>query len=157
MTTTSTHLPSLEDTAKFIGELLGAKVTAAECPGLAADSVATFADYSDDDNTTQHFIACDISSAAILGAALTGVPPSVVEETVSDGTLPDNLEENFQEVLNISTNLFPQSNQCRIALDKISQSAAAIERFESSIETPQIHMTIDVPRYGVGVIVIGAS
>lgn len=157
MTTSTTNLPSLEDTGKFIGELLGAKVSCTECSNFDAASVAIFADYSDDDSATQHFVACDISSAAILGAALTGVPPSVVEETVSDGSLPENLEENFQEVLNISTNLFPQSNQHRIALDEITKDSAAIERFKSCLDIPQTRMTIDVPRYGVGVLVIGAS
>jgi hypothetical protein len=155
--TTTTHLPLIDDCAKFLGDLLGAKVTATECSDLDTDSLVVFADYTDDNNATRHFFACDLSTAAILGAALTGVPPSLVTETIAEGTLPDNLEENLREVLNISVNLFPQSDQHRIVLEKMVNGPDAVKDYTACEGTPEMRMKIEVPRYGEGVLIIGAT
>jgi hypothetical protein len=151
------HLPQIDDTAKFIGDLLGSQVKGTECTDFDADKVVVFAEYTDDDDATNHFVACDITAGAILGAALTGVPPSLVEETVADGSMPENLLENLQEVLNISVNVFPQSEKHRIALDSTTTGDQAVEKYKANGETPKVCMTLDVPRYGSGVLVIGAS
>lgn len=151
------HLPKIDDTAKFIGDLLGSQVKATECTDFDSAKVVVFADYSDDNDATQHFIACDISAGAILGAALTGVPPSLVGETEAAGSLPENLMENLLEVLNISTNIFPQSESLRIALKSTVSGSQAVDQYKTNEETPKVCMTFEVPRYGSGVLVIGAT
>lgn len=155
--TSTANLPQIEETAKFLADLLGSAVKASECTDFAADKVVALGNYTDHDNTTQQFVACDIAAAAILGAALTGVPPAMVKETVSAGTVPENLLENLQEVMNIAANLFPQSEKQRIVLEEVFADAKAAESFSACEDTPKICMTIEVPRYGEGVVVIGAT
>lgn len=155
--TATANLPQIEETAKFFADLIGSNVTATECTDFGADKVVVFGDYTDDDNTTRQFIACDIAAAAILGASLTGVPPTMVKETVSAGSVPENLLDNLQEVLNISANIFPQSEKHRIALKEVVSDAKAVESFTACEETPKVSMTIEVPRYGTGVVTIGAT
>lgn len=155
--TATANLPQIEQTAKFLADLLGSEVTASECTDFDSGKVVAFGDFTDDDNATRQFVACDISAAAILGAALTGVPPTMVKETVSAGSVPENLMENLQEVLNISANIFPQSEKHRIALKEVFSDAAAVENFNACEDTPKVCMTIDVPKYGTGVVAVGAS
>jgi hypothetical protein len=151
-----THLPGLEETAEFFGELLGIELAATECTDFDASNVVVFAEFTDNDQATQHFICCDLPAAAFLGAALTSFPPSHVTEAVSEGELPENLLDNVKEILNISVNLFPQSQQHRIVIDNVVTEAAS-EAYVARESIPEIKIQLTSDKYGTGVMIIGAT
>ena len=155
--TQTQHLPSIGETAQFFSSLFGAGATIEADREFNRDSLHVFASYTDDNDATQHFVACDLSAAAVMGAALTAFPPAFVREAEGSGSLPENLLLNLQEVLNISANLFPQSRDHRIVLDEVSIAGEARDRYNSKGEIPETHWKVTVPRYGEGTLVIGAT
>jgi len=156
VTTQTSHLPAIDDIEAFFSNLLGTDVSVTPCEDLNDSDITIFGDYTDSDNATHHFVACDIEGAAVLTAALTGFPASVVEEAVASGELPDNLFENLQEILNIAVNLFPQSRNHRIVIDEIIRGADAVAKYEACSGTPEIRFNVSL-RQGGGKLIIGAS
>lgn len=153
----TSNLPKIDDITEFLSSLCAGDVAATVASDLVESELAILADYTDDDNTTRQFIACDISAAAILGAALTSVPPAMAEESIASKELADNIYASLEEVLNIAANIFPESREHRIVIEKISKGEDAIAEYKNCSETPQVQLSIDVPRYGKGIIVIGAT
>lgn len=153
----TSNLPEIDDITEFLSSLCAGDVVASVTSDLKDEDVMVFADYADDDNTTRQFIACDINSAAILGAALTSVPPAMAEESIESKELAENIFASLEEVLNIAANVFPQSREHRIVIEKISQGDEATAEFQKCKETPQLQLNIEVPRYGKGTFVIGTT
>ncbi|MSP25833.1 MAG: hypothetical protein EXR75_11865 [Myxococcales bacterium] len=102
--------PLPDDIARLIGELLGRAVTgrAALTPYPEARA-AVFALYADKDGGFGAAIACDLATGAMLGAALSMVPPARVAEAVACGELDLTMIENVREVLNVGSGLFNYS------------------------------------------------
>lgn len=154
--TQTTHLPGVRETIDFFSNLMGLDITGREIPALESQ-VIVLADYSDENDETNHFIACDLQLAAILGACLKGFPPERVKADVSTNTLSEDLAANVAEILNISVNLFPQSRFFSIALDRISGGDEAAQQYEAWTAIPRTYLELEVPRYGSGTMAIGAT
>lgn len=152
----SINLPQPRETRNFLSDLLGVDVKVEDCSDKL-DPPSVLADYTDANNETRHFIACDNAGAAILGAALTVMPVGVTQEAIQSGELSETLLGNLEEVLNVAVNLFPQSSSHRIVIDKLYTGEEATAEYEKCSEIPQMHIAFTLPRYGSGKITIGAS
>lgn len=153
----TSNLPEIDDITEFLSSLCAGDVAADVANDLDENELMIFANYTDDDNATRQFIACDINAAAILGAALTSVPPAMAEESIASKELAENIYASLEEVLNIAANIFPESREHRIAIEKISQGDEAVAEFKKCGDVPRVQLNIEVPRYGKGKVVIGAT
>ena len=142
MTTISDSV-NADEIAGFLTGLYGLQVSVAADPGASCDVPGGMASYVDAVGTEKGRILCDLSAAAILGAALTQVPMGVVEEAISAGELPDNLAENVREVLNIAVSLLPGSHHARLVLDTVTTEFADVPSCDGAAA-----LSVDVQRYG---------
>lgn len=108
----SRTLPDPGETAGLLGDLLDRKVEIV--PGEAALDLQggpiVVALYQNDSGETEGAMACSLSAAAGLGAALSMVPPARVEEQIASGQLDEAFVENFHEVCNIMVRLWNPSS-----------------------------------------------
>ena len=152
-----TKLPEIEEAGKFLSSLMGLEIAANACENFDDKDLAVFAQFQNDGKESRHFIACDLAASAMLGAALTGFPPGVAKEANDSGSLPENLLENLKEVLNIAVNLFPQSRNHRISLEKVLTESESSAEFGSCKDVPQVAIDIELPKYGAGTIIVGSE
>lgn len=75
-------------------------------PVVPGRDPAVVAVYVTDRLGTGAAVACDLPLAAYAGAALGLVPLPRAEEAIAAGTLPEDLAENFAEVVNILASVF---------------------------------------------------
>lgn len=78
-------------------------------PVVPGRDFATVAVYVTDKLATGAAVACDLPLAAYAGAALGLVPLPRAEEAITLGVLPDDLAENFYEVVNIMASVFNEN------------------------------------------------
>ena len=135
-----------DEAATFFTGLFGLKVTASVDPALELSNVGGLATYVDDAGEIRGRILCDLQGAAILGAALTQIPMGRVDDAVRSGEMPDNLQENLSEVLNIAVNLLPGHISQRLVLRDVNfqPAEADLEAAKASASGLQL----DVQRYG---------
>ncbi len=86
--------------------LTGRDVEVGRAHPVVARDPAVVAVYVTDRLATGAIAACDLPLAAYAAGALGLVPPPLVEQDVTDGTLSAELIENVGEVLNILTSVF---------------------------------------------------
>ena len=134
---------SAEEIGKFFSDLFGLSFTTKEDTSLTCDRFGVLASYVDGDGAVKGRILLDLQGAAILGAALTQVPMGAAEDAVDAGSLPDNLCENVEEVLNIAVNVFPAQGSQRLVLKTVTTDAA-----DKPELTDAVALSLDVQRYG---------
>ena len=61
----------------------------------------------------------DLAVANSLGAALPRIPAGFAEDSTDAGECPDNIKENFMEIVNICTSLMRRDKQTRVELKKV--------------------------------------
>lgn len=142
MSTTKPAVNS-EEIGKFLSDLFGLSFTAKEDASLTCDTFGALATYVDGEGAAKGRILLDLQGAAILGAALTQVPMGAAEDAVETGTLPDNLRENVEEVLNIAVNVFPAQSTQRLVLKEVTTNSADKPDIADAVA-----LTLDVQRYG---------
>ncbi|MFK7821649.1 MAG: hypothetical protein AB8G99_23255 [Planctomycetaceae bacterium] len=110
--------------SEFLTNLYGLSVTAS-ASASKPEGVGVSASYVDSEGTVKGHILCDVAGAAVLGAALTQIPMGAVEDAVSTGSLPENIQENVSEVLNIAVNLVPGQDSNRLVLSGVQFGSLA--------------------------------
>ena len=151
---TSQDLPNEESVSELLTSLMGDEVLVKQCSqSLNSDAAHVIATYVDADGVADKVIACDMAFANRIGAALTRIPPGSANDSIKSETVPDNIFENLQEVLNICTNIFPQATVHHVTLGEVTkpEDKSALPDPET---TESIVFEIDVPRYGTGVVAI---
>ena len=78
-------------------------------PVVPGRDAAVVAVYVTDKLQTGALVACDLPLAAYAGAALGLVPLPQAEEAIASGLLPEDLAENFHEVVNILASAFNEN------------------------------------------------
>jgi hypothetical protein len=96
-------LPSNQSVKELFEGLLGRDVTLSygRRVDMAAKPGPCTAVYVDDANQLTSVVVMDFALTANVGAALGLVPPGGAEAAVEDGVLPDSLQENAGELLNV--------------------------------------------------------
>lgn len=123
-------------------------------PVVPGRDPATIAVYVNDRMATGAVIACDLPLAAYAGAALGLVPLPRAEEAIESGLLPDDLAENFYEVVNILASVFNDNPQApHLKLYKVH---AVGERLPTDVASclgyvvRRLDLRVDVAGYGAG-------
>ncbi|GAA4362045.1 hypothetical protein [Angustibacter luteus] len=96
-------LPTNQSVKDLFEGLLGREVTLSHGrrPDMEAKVGPCTAVYVDDRNQLTTVAVMDFPLTASVGAALGLVPPGGAEAAVEDGVLPDSLQENANELLNV--------------------------------------------------------
>ena len=120
-------------------------------PGRDAALVAV---YVTDKLGTGAAVACDLPLAAYAGGALGLVPLPRVEEAIASGLLPDDLAENFYEVVNIMASVFNEHPEApHLKLYKVH---AVGEQLPSDVAASlgyvvrRLDLKVEVAGYGAG-------
>lgn len=139
------QLPNSDQMAELLESLYGLEVT--PVPQADAD-IRVIAEYTDSDGTPVAWLGCDLVGACRMGSALTQIPPSRVEESVSEQVLADTMQENLFEVCNICVNLFVSSAGSRISFSRLlTESDSEFADARTSVDAGEI-IGLDVARYG---------
>jgi hypothetical protein len=120
-------------------------------PGRDAAVVAVFVT---DKTATGAAVACDLPLAAYAGAALGLVPLPKAEEALESGLLPEDLTENFYEVVKILASVFNENPEApHLKLYKVH---AVGEKLPTDVAASlgyvvrRLDLSIDVAGYGAG-------
>ena len=148
MTTATIQPPTSESVLELFEGLLGLDVT--EC-GASDEPVTSIAEYVDPDGQAVAYISCDLATGCRLGASLTQIPAGRVDESISDGAIPESIAENLDEVLNICVNLLSCDSGARIVLGRTAHGTdsadfAALDSGRADLQKSSF--SFEVQRYG---------
>ncbi len=138
-------------------ELLGRQVAAKKATAFepSAAKPAAVAIYGTESGPPLGLVVCELTLAAHLGAALSMMPAGAAETAARSKKLDGNLLENFQEVCNIWAQLFTESREERVVLQRIEPS---ITQLPAALKPPAVTVslradaTLEIDRYGGGAI-----
>lgn len=144
---------------EILADLLGREVTVTEGSPLQLerDTPAVVADYETDAGALAVLVVSDLRLSNALGAALTMVPPSVVEEAVKKWQIDDENIENLREVVNIMTRLFNCDDTPHLKFTTVHRLPGELpEPTRALLEAPSARRALDVgvEEYGTGKLVV---
>ncbi len=119
--TTVPPVPIQEAVAEFFGALLGlgtaaSKVSPAQIENDGAHVIGT---YHDDLGRIAALVTADLPFAASAGASLAMIPASAARDDVKDGSIDENLLENFREVCNVAASLLNTPHTPHLTLQDV--------------------------------------
>ena len=143
-------IPSPQSVSKLLSMIFGVELDVSKCepPELSSQHVASFVN---DDDQLVALCACDKEFVAYSGAALSMIPADVANEMISGNAVTEAMVDNFNEVMNICSNLMMSDSSAHLRLDKTlspEQSAEAIAALQESGQVTGFG--VDIPRYGKG-------
>lgn len=106
-TTTRPRVPVPKPVRDMLADLLGRNVDVSTTAPYAPQNgdAGTLAVYVDDATIVRAVVVADLPFSAYAGAAIGLVPAHAAEAALEEKLLPQTLEENLYEVLNISASL----------------------------------------------------
>jgi len=149
-------MPTQGDLVRHIGDLLAKsiKIDSADKPKISKHNVGV---YRTEDGDVAALIICDAAFGCFVGAALAMVPAGVAQEAARAGKIPDNLRENFDEVLNIIAGLFNREGSPRVRYDKLLGAGDDLPEDVAALDgTPEESQdwSADIDGYGAGLVSI---
>jgi|GEM_PF-587463 len=150
--------PSATDVRNLLNGLFDRPVTVHQepAPVLPGRGVHVVGSYVDDEAALRAVAFCDLTLGTVLGGALALVPPPRVAEAIAAGAIPPELADNTREVLNIWASMF-NSGAAHLTLkdtwvvpEHVGDDVVGFLREPSQ----RVDMTVDVPGYGSGVLVL---
>ena len=111
-------IPPPSELERLLEALLGraVKTSSAEPPG----GKVAVAVYASDPPQLGAAVLCDVPLAAVLGSALSAVPPAVAAEAAARGELDGTLADNVAEVMNVLSRHLVARSGIRFALRSFS-------------------------------------
>src|SRR4051794_15859026 len=109
--------------------------------------------YVDDKNNLTSVVVMDFPLTASVGAALGLVPPGGAEAAVEDGVLPDSLQENTNELLNVLAGTINEHSDVHQRLYHVHRSGETLpaDLVEWAITPPgRLDVTGAPKGYGAG-------
>ena len=149
------YLPDCDSLGEALGKLLDMKVTvkAGEPVELNPEIPSAIVTYKKENGSLKVIWLSDHSLVLYTGGGLSMVPLNTVESSLSSGEIPDNLKDNFQEALNVSTDLFKKSGMPDLTLgDSIFTPATVPAEIGDILAEPRyrVDYTVTIPEYGSG-------
>jgi two-component system chemotaxis response regulator CheY len=152
---TQASFPKPAQVGSALTELLRKNVGAAAAPSTLIPVLARIvAEYhSVEGGALAACAVCDLAFALRTGAALTLVPPGVVEEAIRARALEDTLADNFHEVLNVMARFFDHGGSSRVQLGPVHLPG---EKLDPALAAPiarpaaRLDLTVDIAGYGKG-------
>ena len=147
-------LPTEDQVNKIVVSLFGEDtlVKKAAAPIDTKGSLVV-AKYADSESSVHRLVVCDVAFANNAGAALTMMSPGIVADAIKAKEVPENIFDNFREVMNIFVNLFSDTARGRLVLNAVdAPSTTTDEATATALKTPveRADFEITVPRYGTG-------
>jgi hypothetical protein len=147
--------PSSSEIVELLESLIGFKPSMSEEGemDISRENLTALASFVLDDGSVKILWVCDYRSVVYIGSALAAVPPETAQDNVESKEIPDNVMENFREVLNIGASLFNDPELPHISLDDVILSNDEIpEEIAILVSNPssRIDFTLQYPDYGEG-------
>ncbi len=148
-------LPGPFEVGNLIGMIVGRSVRARaeRVEQVRLDLTDRVAVYVGDDGAVMALVICDLPGASKLGAALSMLPVARARECVARGELPEVLQENHYEVMNICARFFnsPYSPHVRLArVTEVQQGLGGeVERALGSV-SEVLDFSLALEEYGGG-------
>lgn len=160
----ATHYPVPRPDAvqEILGDLLGrtVKVTPAEPLVLERDTPAVVADYHSDAGPLAVVCITDLRLSNMLGAALTMVPASTVEDAVKKWQIEETNLENLAEVVNIMARLFNSDDTPHLRWKAVNKLPGSLESTLSELVKSPLgrrDYEVEIDEYGTGRMAIAAA
>lgn len=152
------RIPTDEQIAEMLTALLGREVSCHWSPGThQLPDAGRVAVYRDDAEIPVAVAVADVAFICRTGGALVMVPTKGVQENVEQGEIPDQLGDNFGEVVNIMASLLNSDDTPHVRLTTIHgrDERSDDPRAESILAEPSRRRVFDVSveDYGRGRIV----
>lgn len=115
-------LPIQEAVRDLLSDLVGTGVAVDKTSPLIFDEEDTkgvISEYIDDDDVLVALCLADGPFACYCGAALSMIPSAVAKESIKRNELPENLLDNYAEVVNIMSRLVNSSTSPHLRLGKV--------------------------------------
>jgi hypothetical protein len=113
--------PEYGEIEEFLTGMLDMKVSVKEGAPVdaARDKPAVIAVFSGENGQIEILCVCDTNSAVSIGAALAVIPVEDAREAAASGDVPQNILDNFKEVMNVSATLYNKGERPPVSLAAI--------------------------------------
>jgi hypothetical protein len=155
-------MPKYERVKDVLTDLMGraVKVERTEPVDLEGARTAALADYEAANGTVGLLCFADVRLANALGAALTLVAPSVVDDAVARREIDDPTIENLREVVNVMTTLFNTTDTPHLKFHAIHRLPGDLPAdIETLFKMPRARRDyrVTVEDYGTGTLSVLSS
>ncbi len=149
------RVPSPMEVRVLLEDLLGRTVEVAPSAPWApmGGELGTFAIFVDDSLVVRAVGLCDLGFSAYAGAAIGLVPPAGAEQAVEDKVLPESLQDNLYEVLNIASALYNVDDNPHMKLYQVHHIGAAVPpeiQALGGVLGQRLDLTVKIAGYGDG-------
>lgn len=138
---------------RVLGDTLGRDVTGKKTAfPLTSSQPRIVVVFGEDDESIASICVCDISFAALAGAALVLIPPGAAKDAIRSGKCPPDLLENLAEIFSICRQCFQEPGH-HIAPPRIytdPQQVPPPVTAAISPTKPRIDLEITIAGYGTG-------
>jgi len=148
-------IPEPSAISELLESLIGASpsLKEAEEMDISRETLSALASFVLDDGSVKILWVCDYRSVIYIGSALAAIPSETAQSNITAKKIPDNVMENFHEVLNIGASLFNDPELPHISLGEVVMSTDDIpENIAVLVSNPagRVDYTVDFPDYGEG-------
>ncbi|GAB3684270.1 hypothetical protein [Angustibacter aerolatus] len=149
------QLPTHQAIRELLEGMLGRDVTLAYGKGLRPDSTPapSIGVYVDDRGTMTALVLFDFALTAYAGAALGLVPAGGAEAAIEDRDIPDSLQENAYELLNVfagALNQFSDTHQKLSVVHRPGDTLPADVAEWANVVTQRDDLKVTIKGYGDG-------
>jgi hypothetical protein len=145
-------MPTREAVRKLLADLFARRVSM-ERAAAASHEHAYVADLITDEDALFAICAMDLPLSAYMGSALCQISVGVARDSLRQGKLPENLQENLREVINILSSAFNGEGMTHLRLRDMY--AAGTQQFEEvtghlSQAAARYNLNVSIDGYGDG-------
>lgn len=111
------------------------------------------AEYIDDDDVLLALCLADHAFVCYCGAALSMIPPAAAKESIRRNELPDNLLDNYSEVVNIMARLVNSPTTAHLRLGRVHVVPGELpEEVSKAVASPSLRrdFAVTITGYGSG-------
>lgn len=152
-------IPMASEISEILESLFSEKieVTGGSPVELSKNDPSTTAVFLLDDGAAGNIIIADLEITVYIGSFLAEIPQDQAKNLVESKEMPDNVIENFREVLNILAGIFNKPDSPHVSLGEVYTSVSDIpEEQLAAINEPsqRSDLHVSIPDFGEGEISI---
>ena len=146
------RIPTPITTTDILGMVFGEDTDSFD--GTPVDPSQSYvATFIDDEGELVAIGACDTAFGAYAGAALSLIPKPGAQDAIKEGSLPQPMVDNLYEVMNICTRLLMDDRTPHLRLQQLLAPGESPQEAQALVDAGHaVHMKVDVPRYGMGLV-----
>jgi len=114
-------LPTIDGVTDMLSGILGRDVSVSSGPAVTPDvkPLAFVSAFTGTSDTIVMACICDIGFACNAGAALSMLPAGGAEDCIDSGVLSEAIQENFYEMMNITSTILNDQDAPRLVLREL--------------------------------------